>query len=98
MPTRICRRLSRLVANSRLSPPELTISSASWLKGRFIQSPTAMIFMKKLLPFFALVFGLVIAASVARAQDNNIDVSKIPTVADRPEQFAPAGWKLEEAF
>jgi hypothetical protein len=32
----------------------------------------------------------------AFAQDNAFDASKLPTVADKPDQFAQAGWKVEE--
>lgn len=50
--------------------------------------------MKKL--FFAalLTAGL---CSASAAQDHVIDIDKIPATATSPEQFAPAGWKLEEA-
>jgi hypothetical protein len=32
----------------------------------------------------------------ALGQDNPFDVSKLPAAADKPEQFAQAGWKVEE--
>jgi len=44
-----------------------------------------------LFPLFALVFFYVPAAS----QTTGIDLSKIPSTADRAAGFAPEGWKVE---
>jgi hypothetical protein len=52
--------------------------------------------MKKLV--FLSILALLIYAGSAIAQNKIIDVSKIPATADKPEQFAPAGWKIEEAI
>src|SRR4051812_23490396 len=46
----------------------------------------------------ALLFLILLYLSFSGiAQDAKIDVSKIPSTADQPGSFAPAGWKLEEA-
>ena len=50
--------------------------------------------MKKLAFVLLLVAGLSLVAS---AQDKAaFDVSKIPAMGDKPQDFAPSGWKVEE--